>query len=180
VAGRVDIGPECFIGSGASLRGDWLTIRVGAGSNVQDGCIIHGFPGAEVVLEEEAHLGHGCVVHGAHVGRNVLVGMNAVVQDDVVLGEGVIVGSGCVVPAGLQVPPGKLVIGVPGRIVGDVRAEVAESKRRGAAGYEEMTRRVNAAGGFVSVEPAACPTGEDPRGEAAHEVAWRPFLKEER
>jgi carbonic anhydrase/acetyltransferase-like protein (isoleucine patch superfamily) len=99
--GRVEVGPDCYIGPFASLRGDFGAIRVGAGANVQDCCTVHGAPGGEVVLEDDAHLGHGCIIHNALVGRNVLVGMNAVVLDGVVLGEGCVVGSCCVVPSGL-------------------------------------------------------------------------------
>jgi phenylacetic acid degradation protein len=154
VIGRVEVGPECFIGPGASLRGDWLTIRLGAGSNVQDNCVIHGFPGVEVVLAEESHLGHGSIVHGARLERNVLVGMNAVVQDGVLLGEGVIVGSGCVVPTGMEVPAGKLVVGVPGKIVGDVRPELAAMKRRGTGWYQALARRLSQ--DFAEIDPEDC------------------------
>ncbi len=141
VIGRVEIGAGCYVGSGASLRGDWLTIRVGAGSNVQDCCVIHGFPGVTVLLEEESHLGHGCIIHGARVGRDVLVGMNAVVQDGAVLGDGCVVGAGCVVPAGLEVPAGRLIVGVPGKVVGEVPPAVRKNKRDGTRWYQELAVR---------------------------------------
>ncbi len=141
VIGRVEIGPRCYVGPGASLRGDWLTIRVGAGSNVQDCCTIHGFPGVTVELAEDAHLGHGCIIHGARVGRDVLVGMNAVVQDGAVLGDRCIVGAGCVVPAGLEIPADRLVVGVPGRVVGEVPASVRKNKGDGTRWYQELAAR---------------------------------------
>jgi phenylacetic acid degradation protein len=190
IIGDVEIGPGCYIGAGACLRGDWLTIRVGPGSNVQDSCTIHGYPGALVVLEEGAHLGHGCIVHGAHLGRNVLVGMNAVVQDGAELGQGCVVGSGCVVPAGMHVPEGKLVVGVPGRIVGDVSPDLRAGKREGTAWYQGLARRCLE--DFARVDEAACLTLEagapDSRavdtaapGEATcagDEVAWVPWAGE--
>jgi carbonic anhydrase/acetyltransferase-like protein (isoleucine patch superfamily) len=141
VIGDVEIGPGCYIGSGACLRGDWLTIRLGPGSNVQDSCTVHGYPGAVVVMEEGAHLGHGCIVHGAHLERNVLVGMNAVVQDGATLGEGCVVGSGCVVPAGMEIPAWKLAVGVPARIVCDVSTELRADKRKGTEWYQGLARR---------------------------------------
>src|SRR5665811_2108528 len=76
------------------------------------------------------------IIHGATVGRDVLVGMNAVVQDEVVLGEGCIVGAGCVVAHGTVVPPRKLVVGVPGKVVKDVSPEMREQKSMGTRWYQ--------------------------------------------
>lgn len=171
IIGRVIIGPGCYVGAGASLRGDWVTIVVGPGSNIQDCCTVHGPVGGEVVLEAAAHLGHGCIVHGAHVGENVLVGMNAVVQDGVVLGTGSIVGAGCVVPAGLEVPPGSLVIGVPGKIVGPVRPDVARRKMWGTQWYQKLAAR--SLEDFVEVELAECWREDLESGE------WSPWMVDE-
>jgi phenylacetic acid degradation protein len=167
IIGRVEIGPGCYVGAGACLRGDWLSIRVGSGSNVQDSCTVHGFPGAAVVLEEGAHLGHGCVVHGAHLFRNVLVGMNAVVQDGAELGEGSVVGAGCVVPAGMLVPAGKLVVGIPARVVGDVGEELREAKLGGTGWYQELAHRSLSA--FTEVPAAECLSTD------SSEAAWVPW-----
>ena len=81
VTGNVVIGRDVYVGPGAALRADWGEILIGDGCNVQEGCVIHVFPGATVVLEDSAHLGHGSIIHGATIGRNTLVGMNAVVMD---------------------------------------------------------------------------------------------------
>lgn len=152
VIGDVVLGPGCYVGPGASLRGDWVSIRVGAGANIQDSCAVHGFPGVEVVLEEDSHLGHGCIIHGAGVGRDVLVGMNAVVQDEVVLGEGCIVGAGCVVAHGTVVPPRKLVVGVPGKVVEDVSPEMRDRKREGTRWYQDLARECLSGFGELSRE----------------------------
>jgi carbonic anhydrase/acetyltransferase-like protein (isoleucine patch superfamily) len=98
-------------------------IEVGDGSNVQDNCIIHARPDFTVRLGPSSHIGHGAVLHGAILHEHVLVGMNAVVQDFVELGDGCVIGSGCVIRPGMKVPPGKIVMGVPGKVVGDVSAE---------------------------------------------------------
>ena len=179
VAGRVEIGPECYIGPGASLRGDWVIIRLGAGSNVQDSCTVHGAPGTEVRLEEGTHLGHGCTVHGAHLAPNVLVGMHAVVLDGVELGEGCVIGSGCVVPAGLVVPGGKLVVGVPGRIVGDVRPGLAAFKGEGTGWYRQMAGRVLADFEAVALEECLTERAGTAAGtEGAGVAPWSPWLDE--
>ncbi len=141
IIGHVSIGPCCFIGPGAYLRGDWVSIEIGAGSNVQEACTIHGYPGTEVLLGADSHLGHGCVIHGARLEDNVLVGMNAVIQDEAVLGTGCIVGAGCVVPAGFVVRARELVVGVPARVVGSVSQQQADNKRRGTRWYQELAQR---------------------------------------
>ena len=92
VTGNVVIGKDVYIGPGAALRGDWGEIVISNGCNVQENCTIHMFPGVRVVLEESAHIGHGAIIHGAHIGRNCLVGMNAVLMDNVELGDECIVG----------------------------------------------------------------------------------------
>ena len=92
--GDVIIGSGCYVGPMASLRGDFGRIEVGEGSNVQDGCAVHCFPGADTILEPGSHIGHGAILHGCHVCSKVLVGMNAVVMDGVVVGAESLIGAG--------------------------------------------------------------------------------------
>ncbi|HQW21546.1 MAG TPA: phenylacetic acid degradation protein PaaY, partial [Rhodocyclaceae bacterium] len=75
--GDVIVGPGAYIGPCASLRGDFGRIVVGTGVNVQDGCVMHCFPGCETLVEENGHIGHGAVLHGCIVRRNAMVGINA-------------------------------------------------------------------------------------------------------
>ncbi|GAB4338297.1 MAG: phenylacetic acid degradation protein PaaY [Candidatus Abyssubacteria bacterium] len=121
--GGVTLGKNCWVGPGARLRGDWCDIVVGDGSNIQDNCIIHARPDFTVKLGPNSHIGHGSVLHGVILHEHVLVGMNAVIQDMCEVGDGCIIGSGCVMKPGMQVPPRKLVMGVPGKIAGDVTPE---------------------------------------------------------
>src|SRR5690606_7237120 len=83
VTGNVIIGKDVYVGPGAALRGDWGGIVVEDGCNIQENCTVHMFPGVTVHLKESAHIGHGAIIHGATIGRNVLIGMNAVVMDEV-------------------------------------------------------------------------------------------------
>lgn len=139
--GDVIVGPHCYIGPGAALRGDFGRILVGAGSNVQDNCVLHTFPAKEVVLEEESHIGHAAVLHGCVVRRGALVGINAVVMDDVVVGEQALIGASSFLRAGFVVPPRTLVLGSPVRIVRELTAQELEWKAVGTRGYQELTRR---------------------------------------
>jgi carbonic anhydrase/acetyltransferase-like protein (isoleucine patch superfamily) len=121
--GGITLGKNCFIGPGARLRADWCNINIEDGSNVQDNCIIHARPDFTVRLGPNSHIGHGSVLHGCILREHVLVGMNAVIQDLVEIGSGCIIGSGCVIRPGMQIPASKVVMGVPGKIVGDVTPE---------------------------------------------------------
>lgn len=140
VTGDVWIGRDVYIGPGAVLRGDWGRITVGDGANVQENCIVHVFPGLDVVLEESAHIGHGAIVHGAHVGRNCLIGMNAVLMDKAVVGADSIVGALAFVPQGMQIPPRSVVVGNPARIIKEVSDEQLSWKTEGTAWYQALPK----------------------------------------
>ena len=117
VLGEVTLGPRATIWFNAVLRGDAEAIRIGADSNVQDGCVLHADPGFPCVLGERVTVGHAAIVHGATVENDVMIGMRAVIMNGAVIGSGALVGVGAVVPEGKVIPPNSLVLGVPGRIV---------------------------------------------------------------
>jgi len=139
--GDVIVGPRCYVGPGASLRADLGWIRLAGGSNIQDNCVVHTFPGKEVVLDEDAHIGHGAVLHGCRINARALVGMNAIVMDDAVVGEEALVGAASFVRAGFVVPPRTLVLGTPARPVRELSAEEIEWKARGTREYQELAAR---------------------------------------
>lgn len=151
VTGNVIIGKDVYIGPGAALRGDWGGIVVKDGCNIQENCTIHMFPGVEVVLEERAHIGHGAIIHGAHVGRNCLVGMNAVLMDDVDLGDESIVGALAFVPANTIVEPRSLMVGNPAKKIKDVSDEMIAWKTKGTALYQALPGELHAS--LKEVEP---------------------------
>lgn len=138
VTGNVIIGKNCYIGPGAALRGDWGQIILEDGCNVQENCTIHMFPGVIVRLKENAHIGHGAIIHGATIGRNCLVGMNAVIMDDVELGDECIVGALTFIKEGQKIPARSLVIGNPGHIKKQVTDEMIGWKTEGTALYQQL------------------------------------------
>jgi len=161
VVGNVIIGREVYIGPGAVIRGDFGKIIIEDGCNVQENCTIHMFPGATVILEEGAHIGHGAVIHGARICRNALVGMNAVVMDDAVVGYGSIVGALCFVPAKMSIPERSIAAGNPAKIVGEVSDQRLAWKEEGTQLYRELPARL-----FESLE--ACePLREIPQNPAS-------------
>ena len=138
IIGNVIIGKNVYIGPGASLRGDWGQITIEDGCNVQDNCIIHIFPGKDVVLQENAHIGHGAIIHGANIGKNSMVGMNTVVMDDANVGDECIVGALCFVKGEMQIPNRKIVVGNPAIIKGDVSDQMLNWKSKGTELYQEL------------------------------------------
>ncbi len=151
VTGNVIIGRDVYVGPGAAIRGDWGGIEIRDGANVQENCTLHAFPGETMVLEESAHIGHGAVIHGAHIGRNVLVGMNAVVMDHAVVGADSIVGALTFVPGETQVPERSVFVGNPGKVIKAVTDEMLAWKTAGTGLYQELPARCHAT--LRAVEP---------------------------
>jgi phenylacetic acid degradation protein len=139
--GDVIIGAGCYIGPGCSLRGDFGRLIVNDGGNIQDNCVMHGFPGTDTIVEIDGHIGHGAILHGCRIGRNAMVGMNAVVMDNATIGESAIVAASAFVKAGLEVPPRVLVAGVPARVIRDLREQELKWKIEGTKTYQALTVR---------------------------------------
>ncbi|MCZ4408843.1 transferase hexapeptide repeat family protein [Cryomorphaceae bacterium 1068] len=156
VTGNVVIGKEVYIGPGAAIRGDWGRIEIGDGCNVQENCTIHMFPGKTVILEPSAHVGHGAVIHGAHLGENCLIGMNSVIMDDVCIGRESIVGALSFVAAGQDIPERSLVVGNPGKVIKKVSDEMIAWKTKGTALYQSLPEECR-----QSLEPTTSLTEEE-------------------
>lgn len=139
--GDVVIGRNCYIGPGACLRGDFGRILIGDGANVQDNCIMHGFPGTDTIVEENGHIGHGAILHGCRVRRGALVGMNSVVNDNAEIGEAAIVAALSFVKAEMVVPPRMLAAGSPARILRALTAVEMAWKAEGTRSYQDLTVR---------------------------------------
>jgi phenylacetic acid degradation protein len=159
--GDVIVGPRCFVGPAACLRGDFGRITLREGANVQDTCVIHGFPDTDTIVEPDGHVGHGAVVHGAHIGRNVLVGMNAVIMDHADIGDSAIIGAMAFVPEGTIIPPRSLALGIPARVVRQLTDEEIAWKRTGTLQYQELAVRSLASA--RAVEPLTAPQPDRPR-----------------
>lgn len=142
--GDVIVGPHCYVGPNASLRGDMGLIRMNPGSNMQDGCIAHTFAGGDVKLDDGANVGHGAVLHGCHLGKYVLIGMNAVIMDGAEIGDYSFVGALAMVKANFRVPPKSIAVGVPARILRELKEEEITWKRGGDEDYQSLIRRCHA------------------------------------
>jgi len=138
VTGNVIIGKNCYIGPGAAIRGDWGEIILEDGVNVQENCTVHMFPGKSIVLKESAHIGHGAIIHGANIGKNVLVGMNTVIMDDAEIGDESIIGAMSFVKAKTIIPSRSLVVGNPAKIIKQVSDEMIAWKTKGTQLYQQL------------------------------------------
>ncbi len=139
--GDVIIGPNCYIAPNSTLRGDLGRIIIEAGVNIQDACVVHGFPEHDTLVEENGHIGHGAILHCCRVGRNALVGMNAVVMDNAVVGESAMVAAMAFVKAGMVIPPRALVAGMPARIVRELSQAEIDWKGEGTSLYQMLAKR---------------------------------------
>jgi phenylacetic acid degradation protein len=176
VIGDVIIGPGVYIAPGASLRGDMGRLIVEAGANLQDNCVMHGFPGKDCIVEEAGHIGHAAVLHGCRIGRNALVGMGAVVMDGAVIGPDSFVAAMSFVKAGFEVPPATLVAGIPARIIRALTTEETAWKSQGTAEYQELARRSRES--LVPCTPLTAPEPDRRRNESLSGI--RPLFETKR
>jgi carbonic anhydrase/acetyltransferase-like protein (isoleucine patch superfamily) len=159
---RID--PGAFVAPGAQLIGDvtvqagasvWFNavlraedapITVGAGTSVQDGCVVHTDPGRPCRVGAGVTVGHGAVLHGCTVEDGAVVGMGATALNGSRVGRGAVLAAGGLLPEGHEVPDGMLAAGVPARVLRPVRPEEAARFRRGVAHYAAKTAAYLAGG----------------------------------
>lgn len=137
VIGDVRLEGETSVWFNAVLRGDNELIRIGRGSNVQDGCVIHTDPGFPVDIAEDVTIGHNAIIHGCRIGKGSLVGMGATVLNGAVIGERCLIAANALVREGMAVPDGSLVVGVPGAIARSLDDKAAAALAQGAERYRQ-------------------------------------------
>jgi phenylacetic acid degradation protein len=169
VIGDVIIGPNTYIGPLASLRGDFGRIVVGPGSNVQDGCVLHAFPGRDLTIEASGHVGHGSILHGCAIGTGVLVGMNSVVMDGARIGARSFVGANSFVPADFEVPAESLAVGSPAKVARPLTEAEIAWKANGTRVYQDLARRSRAT--LRPTEPLSEPEPDRPRVSTGTDTA---------
>ena len=157
LVGDVIVGAGAYIGPCACLRGDFGRIVVEPGANVQDTCVMHGFPGKDTVVGAGANIGHGAVLHGCVVGAGALVGMNCVVNDNAEVGEDAVVAAMAFVKAEEKIPTRSLAAGVPARVLRMLSQEEVDWKRNNAELYQKLARRSAETMQLVDALPAVEP-----------------------
>lgn len=141
VMGRVSIGADVTVWFGAVIRGDNEQIRIGRGSNVQDGAVLHSDPGFPLTLGAYVTIGHRAIVHGCSVGESSLIGMSATVLNGAVIGANCLIGANALVTEGKSFPDNSLIVGAPAKAIRTLTPEQAEQLRATALHYVENGRR---------------------------------------
>src|ERR671919_2010257 len=139
--GDVIVAARAYIGPCACLRGDFGRIVVEEGANIQDTCMLHGFPGKDTVVGAEATIGHGAVLHGCVVRRGALVGMNCVINDNAEVGEDAVVAALAFVKAEDTIPARSLAVGIPAKIVRTLSADELRWKKDNMQLYQQLAVR---------------------------------------
>ena len=139
--GDVIVEEGAYIGPFAALRADFGGIHIHKNANVQDSCIIHGFPNYVTVVEEFGHIGHGAILHGCRIRKNALIGMNSVILDESDIGENTIIGANSTVKAKAQIPENSLALGSPARVIRALEDKEIAWKRQGTEQYIQLTGR---------------------------------------
>lgn len=140
VIGDVVIESGASIWFNATVRGDTSYVRIGPRTSVQDNCVIHTDPDGPTIIGAEVTIGHGAVVHSSVVEDNVLIGTAAVLTGHNRVGRRTIVGAGAVLPEGMAVGEGKVVVGVPAKVVRDARPDDARWTVDAAHHYVDLAR----------------------------------------
>ncbi len=141
IIGEVTLGPSCYVGWGAVLRGDHGTIIIGQGSAVEEGVIIHTGEGETCEIGEQVTLGHGAMLHGTTIDDFAVIGMRATISNFSRVGRWAIIGEMGLVQAGREIPAEVVAVGQPVKIIGAVEEKHKERWRAGKKRYQAFTRR---------------------------------------
>jgi len=141
VIGKVTIGEDCYVAPGAVVKGDYGEIKIGDGVSVQDNVVIHARPDENTIIGNNVTLGHGCIVHNATIKNEAVIGMGAIVSDYAIVGRWSIVGEGAVVRARFEVPDETIAVGVPAKIIGDVKEHHKEELIKFKQIYRDLAKR---------------------------------------
>jgi carbonic anhydrase/acetyltransferase-like protein (isoleucine patch superfamily) len=149
--GDVAIGAESSVWYTAVVRGDMAPIRIGSQTNLQDGTVAHVDDGAPCTIGDRVGVGHRVILHGCTVEDDCLIGMGSILLNGVVVGRGSLVAAGALLAEGMKVPPGSLVMGMPGRVIRPVTAELSKRIEQTWRHYVEQAKR-HRAGDFPLVK----------------------------
>lgn len=141
LVGKVRLETDASVWFGAVIRGDNELITVGRGSNVQEGCVLHTDPGYPLVIGPDVTVGHMAMLHGCTIGEGSLIGIGAVILNGAKIGRNCLIGAKALIAENKEIPDNSLVMGMPGKIKGEVRPEQAERMRWGTARYVQKWRQ---------------------------------------
>jgi carbonic anhydrase/acetyltransferase-like protein (isoleucine patch superfamily) len=139
--GKVELCDDASVWFGAVLRGDNELIRVGARSNVQDGCVLHTDPGFPLDIGEDCTIGHLVMLHGCTIGSGSLIGIGSIILNGAKIGAGSLVGASTLITEGKEFPPRSMILGSPGKVVRELTVEESERLKGSAGRYVANWKR---------------------------------------
>ena len=140
IIGDVTIGAGASVWFGAVLRGDHGHIEIGAGSNVQDNCVVHVTAGGLTYIGNNVVIGHAAVMEDCRIEDGAIVGMNSTVLHGAIVGEQAMLAAGTVVTSGMQIPPHTLAAGVPAKVRKELDGSALAWVERGASEYHKLSK----------------------------------------
>ena len=151
--GRVSIGARSAVFAGAHIRGDVAPIVIGEDVNIQEGCLLHTSAGSPLSVGDHTTVGHGAILHGCTIGKNVLVGMGSIVMDDAVVGDNCLIGAGSLITGGKHFEAGSMIMGSPARAVRQLtETEIDALITQSADSYVEVSEKMADQGLLVRPE----------------------------
>jgi carbonic anhydrase/acetyltransferase-like protein (isoleucine patch superfamily) len=141
VIGKVKLERMASVWFGAVLRGDNELITIGENSNVQDGAVLHTDAGIPLVISRNCTIGHKAILHGCLIGDNTLIGMGAVILNRAKIGNNCLIGANALITEGKVIPDNSLVMGQPGKVVGELNEEARTKLPKSAEGYVQNWQR---------------------------------------
>ena len=135
VIGNVEIGEESSVWYHATIRGDLNYVKIGAGTNIQDGVVIHVDTGCPCEIGSMVTIGHNATVHGCTIGNRTLIGMGAILLNGCKIGRDCIIGAGALVTSNKEIPDGSLVLGSPAKVVRSLTEEEIKENEVSAMSY---------------------------------------------
>lgn len=140
VIGSVHIKEDASIFFQSVVRGDKEHIEIGIGSNIQDHCTLHCDTNYDIWIGDHVSVGHGCILHGCHIGDETLIGMGAIIMNGAHIGKHCIVGAGALVLQHMEISDGSVLMGVPAKVVGKVRDDQIQEIKENAAHYVKLAK----------------------------------------
>ncbi|OIO36284.1 MAG: gamma carbonic anhydrase family protein [Candidatus Omnitrophica bacterium CG1_02_46_14] len=138
IIGDVRLDKGVSIWFGAVLRADIAAIRIGEGTNIQDGCVVHVDHGLPCVLKKGIIMGHQATAHACTVEDGVLIGIGARILSGAHVGKFSLIGAGALVLENADIPERSLVLGVPGKVVRQLTLEEIAAHTPHAKRYREL------------------------------------------
>jgi len=140
VIGKVEIGPNVYVGANAVIRGDYGKIIIKEGTAIEESVTVHARPGGTTLIEEDVTVGHAAMLHNCTLRKGCIVGMNSTVTDYAEVGEDAIVAEGAVVKARSKIPAGKVAAGIPAKVIGDVNPKHTQFWKATKEMYQQLAK----------------------------------------